>query len=122
MIPLRIANRSTLIPLLRQATVLRTTREWVSLLEAQGVPCGPINRLDDVFADEQVVSRGMRIEMPHAQAGCVALVANPIRLSESPVSYRLAPPTLGQHTGEVLIDWLSLDSAAMADLRADNVI
>ena len=120
--PLRIANRSTLIPLLRQATVLRTTREWVSLLEAQGVPCGPINRLDDVFADEQVVSRGMRIEMPHAQAGCVALVANPIRLSESPVSYRLAPPTLGQHTGEVLIDWLSLDSAAIAGLRADNVI
>jgi crotonobetainyl-CoA:carnitine CoA-transferase CaiB-like acyl-CoA transferase len=120
--PLRIANRSTLIPLLRQATMLRTTRDWVSLLEAQGVPCGPINRLDDVFADEQVVSRGMRIEMPHPEAGRVPLVANPIRLLESPVVYRLPPPKLGQHTSEVLMDWLSLDSAAISALRAEDVI
>ncbi len=120
--PLRVANRSVLIPLIRQTTVLRTTREWVSLLEARGVPCGPINRLDDVFADMQVRSRGTRIELPHAEAGRVALVANPIRLSDSPVQYRLPPPTLGQHTADVLGQWLTLDAEAISALRAAQVI
>jgi len=120
--PQRVANRATLIPLLRQATVLRTTREWVALLESAGVPCGPINRLDEVFADEQVRSRGMRIEMPHPDAGRAPLVANPIRLSDSPVNYRLAPPLLGQHTDEVLAEWLKLDRPAIDALRKDDVI
>ncbi|HMX10998.1 MAG TPA: CaiB/BaiF CoA-transferase family protein [Burkholderiaceae bacterium] len=102
----RVANRATLIPLLRQATVMRTTREWIERLEAAGVPCGPINRLDEVFADPQVVARGLRVELPHPVAGSVPGVANPIRLSASPVAYRTAPPTLGQHTAEVLADWL----------------
>ena len=102
----RVANRATLIPLLRQATVLRTTREWIERLEAAGVPCGPINRLDEVFADPQVLARGLRVELPHPVAGSVPGVANPIRLSASPVAYRTAPPTLGQHTDEVLKDWL----------------
>ena len=120
--PQRVANRATLIPLLRQTTVLRTTREWVALLESAGVPCGPINRLDEVFADEQVRSRGMRIEMPHPDAGRAPLVANPIRLSDSPVTYRLAPPLLGQHTDEVLAEWLKLDRPAIGALRKDDVI
>lgn len=119
---LRIANRSVLVPLIRQATVLRTTREWVALLEGEGVPCGPINRLDDVFADEQVRSRGTRIEMPHEEAGQVSLVANPIRLSASPVQYRLPPPMLGQHTVDVLVHWLKVDAATIAALQAEQVI
>jgi crotonobetainyl-CoA:carnitine CoA-transferase CaiB-like acyl-CoA transferase len=102
----RVANRAVLIPLLRQATVLRTTREWIERLEAAGVPCGPINRLDEVFADPQVVARGLRVDLPHPVAGTVPGVANPIRLSASPVAYRTAPPLLGQHTDEVLRDWL----------------
>ena len=102
----RVANRGVLIPLMRQTTVMRTTREWVETFEAAGVPCGPINRLDEVFADPQVIARGLRIEMPHPQAGTVPLVANPIRLSATPVAYRHAPPALGQHTGEVLAQWL----------------
>jgi len=105
----RVANRAVLIPLLRQATVMRTTHDWVAALEAAGVPCGPINRLDEVFADPQVRARGLRIEMPHPQAGRVPLVANPIRFSASPVSYRHAPPMLGQHTDEVLAQWLNDD-------------
>ncbi|HUG22359.1 CaiB/BaiF CoA transferase family protein [Piscinibacter sp.] len=105
----RVANRGVLVPLLRQATVMRTTREWVEALEAAGVPCGPINRLDEVFSDPQVLARGMRIEMPHPQAGRVPLVANPIRFSASPVTYRHAPPSLGQHTDEVLTQWLNGD-------------
>jgi crotonobetainyl-CoA:carnitine CoA-transferase CaiB-like acyl-CoA transferase len=120
--PQRVANRATLIPLLRRTIVLRTTREWISLLESAGVPCGPINRLDEVFADEQVRSRGMRIELPHPVAGHVALVANPIRLSESPVNYRSAPPLLGQHTDEVLRDWLELEPSAIDALRENGIL
>jgi crotonobetainyl-CoA:carnitine CoA-transferase CaiB-like acyl-CoA transferase len=95
-----------LIPLLRQATVLRSTTQWIAALEAAGVPCGPINRIDEVFADPQVRAKGLRVQMPHDRAGTVALVANPIRLSGSPVAYRHAPPALGAHTDEVLADWL----------------
>src|SRR5690606_5159660 len=109
--PQRVAHREVLIPLLRQATVARTTAEWMHALEARAVPCGPINTIDQVFADPQAIARGMRIEMPHPQAGTVPLVANPIRFSETPVSYRMPPPTLGQHTGEVLEDWLGADVA-----------
>jgi crotonobetainyl-CoA:carnitine CoA-transferase CaiB-like acyl-CoA transferase len=104
--PQRVANRRELIALLRQATVMRTTREWIALLEQAGVPCGPINRIDQVFDDAQVQARGMRIEMAHPLAEKVALVANPIHFGASPVTYRNAPPTLGQHTDEVLAEWL----------------
>ena len=120
--PQRVVNRAVLIPLLRQATVMRTTAEWVAALEAAGVPCGPINRIDEVFADPQVRSRGVRIELPHPLAGTVPLVANPIRLSASPLRYDRAPPTLGQHTDEVLAQWLGLDSAAIAALRSRHVL
>jgi crotonobetainyl-CoA:carnitine CoA-transferase CaiB-like acyl-CoA transferase len=120
--PQRVANRAALIPLLRQATVLRSTHEWIAALEAAGVPCGPINRLDEVFADPQVQARGLRIELPHPNAGSVPLVANPIRLSESPVEYRHAPPLLGQHTDEALGEWLGLDAAALEALRRAAVI
>jgi crotonobetainyl-CoA:carnitine CoA-transferase CaiB-like acyl-CoA transferase len=120
--PQRVVHRTGLIPLLRQATVTRTTREWVAALEAAAVPCGPINRLDDVFADPQVQARGLRIELPHSQAGTVPLVANPIRLSASPVVYRNAPPQLGQHTDEVLREWLGLDETAVAALRRQQVV
>lgn len=120
--PQRVAHRAVLIPLLRQATVTRTTREWIAALESAGVPCGPINRLDEVFADPQVRARGLRIELPHPQAGTVPLVANPMRLSASPVVYRNAPPQLGQHTDEVLHEWLGLDEAAIAALRRGNVV
>ena len=120
--PQRVAHRAVLIPLLRQATVTRTTGEWIAALESAGVPCGPINRIDQVFADPQVRARGLRIELPHPQAGTVPLVANPIRLSASPVVYRNAPPRLGEHTDEVLREWLELDEAALAALRRQQVV
>jgi crotonobetainyl-CoA:carnitine CoA-transferase CaiB-like acyl-CoA transferase len=120
--PQRVANRSALIPLLRQATVMHTTREWIEMLEAAGVPCGPINRIDEVFADPQVVARGLRIELPHPAAGKVPLVANPIRLSASPVSYRNAPPRLGEHTQQVLADWLGEGPQGMSTLRSTGTI
>lgn len=102
----RVAHRAVLIPLLRQATVMRTTREWIAALESKAVPCGPVNRLDEVFADPQVVARGLRVDLPHPVAGSVPGVASPIRLSATPPVYRSAPPVLGQDGAAVLADWL----------------
>ncbi|HQU49655.1 MAG TPA: CaiB/BaiF CoA-transferase family protein [Casimicrobiaceae bacterium] len=120
--PARAANRAVLIPLVRQATVTRSTQAWVTALEAAGVPCGPINRIDEVFADPHVRERGVRIAMAHPKAGSVDLVANPIRMSATPVDYRRAPPMLGEHTGEVLADWLGLAPDAVSALRGRGVL
>ena len=106
--PQRVRHRAELIPLLRQTTVMRTTAEWVSALEQADVPCGPVNRLDQVFADPQVQARGIQVDLQHP-LGTVATVASPVRLSATPVQYRMAPPLLGQHTEEVLRDWLQTD-------------
>jgi len=105
--PARVANRSVLIPLLRQATVMKTTADWIALLEGAGVPCGPINRLDQVFADPQVCARGLRVELEHPAFGKLPVVANPIAMSATPVQYRHAPPRLGQDNDQVLLDWLA---------------
>ncbi len=118
----RVANRAELIPLIRQATVFKTTAEWVSQLEAAGVPCGPINDLAQMFQDPQVVARGLAVSMPHALAGSVPQVASPIRLSETPVEYRRAPPLLGEHTEVVLGEVLGLDGEAVQRLREAGVV
>ena len=102
----RVAHRDALVPLIRQVTVFRTTAEWIAALEQVGVPCGPINNLQQVFNDPQIRARNMQLEMPHPLSGQVQLVANPIRLSRTPVRYRTAPPLLGEHNAEVLKDWL----------------
>jgi crotonobetainyl-CoA:carnitine CoA-transferase CaiB-like acyl-CoA transferase len=120
--PQRVAHRAVLVPLLRQTTVMRTTAEWIAALEPAGVPCGPVNRLDAVFDDAQVRSRGLRIELPHPLAGRVPGVANPIRLSASPVEYRAAPPLLGQHTAEVLADWAGVDGPLLEQLRSSGIV
>ncbi|MBF8744647.1 MULTISPECIES: CaiB/BaiF CoA-transferase family protein [Pseudomonas] len=118
----RVANRAELIPLIRQATVFKTTAEWVSQLEAAGVPCGPINDLAQVFQDPQVLARGLAVSMPHALAGSVPQVASPIRLSETPVEYRQAPPLLGEHTEVVLAEVLGLDAETVRRLRGAGVL
>jgi crotonobetainyl-CoA:carnitine CoA-transferase CaiB-like acyl-CoA transferase len=118
----RIAHRVELVRLLRECTLTRSTDEWVAALEAAEVPCGPINDLARVFEDAQVIARGMKIEVEHATAGAIPLVANPIRMSASPVAYRRAPPTLGQHTREVLADELGCDAGRIDRLAASRVI
>ncbi|MBC3498619.1 CaiB/BaiF CoA-transferase family protein [Pseudomonas kermanshahensis] len=119
---LRVANRGELIPLIRQATVFKTTAEWVSQLEKAGVPCGPINDLAQMFQDPQVVARGLAVTIPHPLAGSVPQVASPIRLSETPVEYRRAPPLLGEHTEAVLSEVLGLDTDAVHRLRSAGVL
>ena len=118
----RVAHRAELIPLLRQATVFKTTAEWVTLLEAAGVPCGPINDLAQVFNDPQVKARGLRIDLPNSLGSSTPQVASPLRLSETPVEYRNAPPLLGEHTEQVLTRHLGLSAEQIAALREAGVL
>ncbi|UTW06059.1 CaiB/BaiF CoA transferase family protein [Pseudomonas benzenivorans] len=118
----RVAHRGELIPLLRQATVFKTTAEWIALLERAGVPCGPINDLAQVFADPQVQARGLRIELANGLGSRTPLVASPLRLSETPVQYRNAPPLLGEHSEQVLQQHLGLSAEQIAALRQAGVV
>ncbi|SEK22322.1 Crotonobetainyl-CoA:carnitine CoA-transferase CaiB [Atopomonas hussainii] len=117
----RVEHRAELIPLIRQVTVFKTSAQWLSELEAVGVPCGPINDLAQVFADPQVIARGLKVEMPHA-VGSVPQVASPLRLSASPVDYRLPPPQLGEHSAQVLARVLGLSAAEIAALQGNGVV
>lgn len=118
----RVANRAELIPQLRQATVFKTTAQWIALLEAAGVPCGPINDLQQVFADPQVQSRGLSFDLPNALGGRTPQVASPLRLSDTPVAYHSAPPLLGQHTDALLQRVLGMSEGQIAALREAGVI
>ena len=121
---LRIQNREILKPILDDIFAARGAEDWITLLELAGVPCGPINTIDRVFNDPHVVSRGMAIEMDHplSAGGKVALVANPAKLTETPLAYRRAPPTLGQHTDEVLSEMLEMTDIEMIKLRTNGTI
>ena len=120
---LRVRHRAELVGLLAPILAAQPSRHWIEGLEAHNVSCGPINTIDQVFADPQVQARGMRIEMPHPALGGdpVPLIASPIRMSATPASYRHPPPTLGQHTGEVLAELLGLDAAELEALRGRGV-
>jgi crotonobetainyl-CoA:carnitine CoA-transferase CaiB-like acyl-CoA transferase len=95
---------------------------WLRELERVGVPCGPINDLAQVFSDPQVVARGLRIELPHPEAGRIPQVANPIRYSDAELAYTRAGPTLGQDTDRILGDLLGLGAEAISKLRAEKVV
>jgi crotonobetainyl-CoA:carnitine CoA-transferase CaiB-like acyl-CoA transferase len=118
----RVSRRDELVPMIAEVVRTRTQRAWLDALEAVGVPCGPINRLDQVFADPQVLARGMRIDLPHPLSGTVPQVANPLHFSGTPVAYTQAPPLLGQHTAAVLRQRLGLSDALIAELAARGVI
>ena len=118
----RVENRSAITALLAEIFAKRTTKEWCDALEAAGVPNGPINNLKQVFEEPQVAARGMRIELEHALAGRVPLIASPMKFSGTPLEHKAPPPALGQHTEEVLRGLLRMDDAAIARLRSEGVI
>ncbi|TPG59814.1 CoA transferase [Roseomonas nepalensis] len=115
----RVANRQLVTDTLTPVMRTRGTKEWVEVLEAAKIGCGPINTLKDVFEDPHVKAREVVVEMDHASGERVQVIANPVRLSATPPSYRSAAPVLGQHTEEVLAG-LGLDPEAIAKLRADG--
>jgi crotonobetainyl-CoA:carnitine CoA-transferase CaiB-like acyl-CoA transferase len=118
----RVANRAELTRILSEIMVKRSMRDWLDALEAAGVPCGPINNLEQVFAEPQAVARGLRMELPHPTAGKVALTRSPMRFSETPVQHDMPPPTLGQHTEEVLKGLLKKSPSEIEKLRAEGIL
>ena len=118
----RVENRAELTRLLQEVFSKRTTKEWVDVLEAAGVPNGPINNVAQVFEEPQVNARAIRRELDHPVAGKLPTVASPMRFSATPVEYRLAPPVLGQHTDEVLKGLLGKSDSDIASLRAEGIV
>ncbi len=117
----RVEHGAVLVPMLSEIFAARPRDEWLRLLDAAGVACGPINTIDQVFADPQVRHRGMLQELAHPQAGRVPTVGSPCKLSRTPPQTGGAPPLLGQHTEAVLTDVLGLDHAQLARLRGEGV-
>jgi crotonobetainyl-CoA:carnitine CoA-transferase CaiB-like acyl-CoA transferase len=118
----RVANRESLIALLAPALLTRTTDAWISALEAAHVPCGPINTIDKVFADPQVKARRMQHTMTRPDGSTLPLVANPIKMSLTPPTPRLAPPRLGADTNAQLGQLLGLSDTDLANLQARGII
>jgi len=120
----RIANRRAIYELIEPVLHARTQKHWVEGLAQIGVPCSPVNTVDQVFTDPQVLARGMKIAMPHALAGKgeVDLIGNPIKYSATPIDYRLPPPRLGEHSREVLEELLDMDEAEFEALKRQGIV
>jgi crotonobetainyl-CoA:carnitine CoA-transferase CaiB-like acyl-CoA transferase len=118
----RVENRAELTRLLQDVFSKKSTKEWVALLEAAGVPNGPINNVAQVFEEPQVKARGIHLKLDHPVAGKLDSVASPMRFSGTPLSPERAPPVLGQHTDEVLRDLLGKSDAELKKLRDGGVV
>ncbi len=118
----RVAHRDILYPAMHPYMTSKTSAEWIDGLAGRGVPCSPVNNIDEVFEDPQVQHRNMRVEVEHplAASGKVALIANPVKFSKTPVRYRHPPPYLGQHTDEVLREVLGCDDGELDRLKTDG--
>jgi glutaryl-CoA transferase len=118
----RVENRSLLIGLLADIFLSRSTDEWLTVLNSAGVPCAPVQTVDQVFKAPQVLHREMLVEVDHPTAGTVSMAGIPVKFSLTPASVRLAPPLLGQHTEEVLATWLGMNREEIAELKSKAVI
>lgn len=118
----RVRNREVLIGELEAIVRAKPVAFWVERLDAAGIPCGPINDIAHALADPQVAARGLRMDLAHALAGKVPMVANPIKLSVTPPSYELPPPTLGEHTASVLRDYAGVDEAQLNALKSRGIV
>lgn len=120
--PLRVQNRAQLIPLICESTRRKTTAQWIAILEAAGLPCGPVNDLKQAFAQEQVAVNDMLVEVAHAKYGAIHLVGVPYKYSASPCDIRQPPPMLGEHTAAVLREKLGMSCEDIASLQAEAVV
>jgi len=120
--PIRVQNRQLVTDTLTPVMKSKTTAEWIDALEALKIGCGPINTLEQVFADPHVKAREMVVDMAHGSGETVKVIANPVKLSATPPSYRSAPPVLGEHTNAVLSDVLKMSAAEIAALKEKGIL
>ena len=119
----RVRNREKLTTILNEIMAEKTSQHWLEGLESIKVSCGPINQIDQVFENEQVLARDMKIQMDHPfSAEPVDLIGNPINMSATPPTYRRPPPTMGEHTDAILSDLLGLSDNDLAGLKERGVI
>lgn len=118
----RVEHRDILIPDLEARFKSRTSEEWLAGLRKQGIPCGPINTIEQVFWDPQVLARDMLVQLPHPTAGEIKMVGTPFKLSRTSAQIATPPPLLGQHTEEVLREYLELEESDIKELRDASVI
>jgi formyl-CoA transferase len=118
----RVRNREVLVPMIDALMGTRTQHEWLAAFEPAGIPSGPINRIDQVFADPQVQARGMRLDLAHPLSGTVPQVRTPLGLSGTPLAYDRAPPLLGADTADVLRERLGLAESELCELASRGVI
>lgn len=118
----RVRNRKVLVPILRELTITRNADDWITALEAAGIPCGPVNDLGAVFSDPHVLARNLKITLPHPASGAVNLIGSPIKMEKTPVCYRNAPPMLGSGTSIILQKHLGLSNADLEKLQASGII
>ena len=120
----RVSNREHVTKVLNEVTKRKTSNEWLSELEKAKIGCGPINNLSDFFNDPHVISRKLVMEMEHSKTveKPLKLISNPIKMNETPVSYRYAPPLLGEHTNEILKTELNLNEDQIKSLKDNNII
>jgi crotonobetainyl-CoA:carnitine CoA-transferase CaiB-like acyl-CoA transferase len=117
----RVRNRDLLLPLVRSAVAQRPSGEWLELLRAQGIPCGPIRDIEQALADPQIAARDFIVEIEHPALGLLRSLATPLHFSATPTAYHRHPPLLGEQSDELLAE-LGYDAAAIAGLRARGVI
>ena len=120
--PQRVQNREELIQILREIFLERKSSTWMELLRDAGVPCAPVQTLDQVFRDPQVLQRQMLVDVEHPTAGSVRMAGLPLKFSDTPASVRLAPPLLGQHSEEILRNWLKMAEGEIVDLKSKGII
>jgi crotonobetainyl-CoA:carnitine CoA-transferase CaiB-like acyl-CoA transferase len=118
----RVAHREELIAILQDLFRQRETAGWIKILSDAGLPCGPVNTIDRVFNDPQVRHRNMLLEVEHPTAGTVRMAGLPVKFSATPASLRLAPPLLGQHSGEILRSWLAMPEEKIQELKGKRII
>ncbi len=118
----RVRNRGDLIPLLADLFAQSEIENWIPILGSIGIPCGPINSIDQVMNDPQVLARDMVIEVEHPTAGSIKMVASPLKIPTAPPVVRLAPPMLGEHSSQILHELLGMDENSVAELRQAGVV
>ncbi|HEY2253612.1 MAG TPA: CoA transferase [Planctomycetaceae bacterium] len=119
---LRVENREILIPLVAAEIARRPADEWLKKLEQAGIPCGPVNTVDRVFADPQTTAREMLIEVPHPTIGPLKLAGSPLKLASLVHPPRRPPPLLGEHTEDILANVLKLNAGEIVELRSAGVV
>ena len=120
--PQRVKNREVLLPLVAEVMATKTCDEWVELFVEASIPCGPVNNMQRLFADPQVLHRGMVAEVPHPTIGTLRLAGIPIKYSETPAAIRLPPPLLGEHTEEILTKVLGYPPEKIEALRQQGAV